>query len=67
MGLCAKYMKIPRRRGHLAEIYHVDVSPDLISRITEAVHAEVAEWQSRPLNLAHPVILLDAAGRQGVP
>jgi putative transposase len=46
--------------AHLAEIYDVDVSPDLISRITDAVHAEVAEWQSRPLNAVYPVIFLDA-------
>ena len=49
--------------AHLAEIYDVDVSPDLISKITDAVHAEVAEWQSRPMNPVYPVIFLDALVR----
>jgi putative transposase len=47
-------------QAHLAEIYDVTVSPDLISKITDAVHAEVAEWQSRPLDAVYPVIFLDA-------
>ena len=45
----------PALQAHLAEIYDVDVSPDLISRITDAVHAEVAEWQARPLDRVCPV------------
>ena len=38
----------------------MEVSPDLISKITDAVHAEVAEWQSRPLDRVYPVVFLDA-------
>jgi putative transposase len=45
---------------HLLEIYGVEVSPDLISKITDAVHAEVADWQMRPLDSVYPVIFLDA-------
>jgi putative transposase len=37
-------------RAHLRELYDVDVSPDLISRVTDAVVEELAEWQSRPLD-----------------
>jgi putative transposase len=36
-------------RAHLREIYDVDVSPDLISGVTDAVFEELQEWQSRPL------------------
>jgi putative transposase len=60
LGLYAKGMSTRDITAHLAEIYDVDVSPDLISRITDAVHAEVAEWQARPLNPVYPVIFLDA-------
>jgi putative transposase len=60
LGLYAKGMSTRDITAHLAEIYDVDVSPDLISKITDAVHAEVAEWQSRPLNRVYPVIFLDA-------
>jgi putative transposase len=47
-------------RAHLAEVYDVDVSPDLISKITDAVLEEVREWQARPLDRVYPVIFLDA-------
>jgi putative transposase len=60
LGLYAKGMSTRDITAHLAEIYDVEVSPDLISKITDAVHAEVAEWQSRPLNPVYPVIFLDA-------
>ena len=39
-------------RAHLREMYGVEVSPDLISRVTDAVAEELAEWQSRPLDAA---------------
>ena len=47
-------------RGHLEEIYGIDVSPDLISAITDAVLDEVAEWQNRPLDPMFPIIFFDA-------
>jgi putative transposase len=37
-------------RAHLREIYDVDVSPDLISRVTDAVLEELTDWQARPLD-----------------
>jgi mutator family transposase len=37
-------------RAHLREMYGVEVSPDLISRVTDAVVDELAEWQARPLD-----------------
>jgi putative transposase len=60
LGLYAKGMTTRDIRAHLAEIYDVEVSPDLISKITDAVHAEVAEWQARPLDPVYPVVFLDA-------
>jgi putative transposase len=47
-------------QGHLAEIYGAEVSPDLISTVTDAVSAEVAEWQARPLDPLYPVVFFDA-------
>src|SRR3954451_6764499 len=60
LGLLRQGMTVRDIQAHLGEIYDVTVSPDLISRITDAVHAEVAEWQSRPLDAVYPVIFLDA-------
>jgi putative transposase len=47
-------------RAHLREIYDVEVSPDLISRVTDAVVDELIEWQSRPLDAVYPVVFIDA-------
>jgi Transposase, Mutator family len=50
IALYARGMTTRDIRAHLREIYDVDVSPDLISRVTDAVVEELAEWQSRPLD-----------------
>jgi transposase-like protein len=47
-------------RTHLEKIYSVDVSPDLISRVTDAVIEEVREWQNRPLEKSYAIVYLDA-------
>src|SRR6201989_241925 len=47
-------------QAHLQELYRVEVSPDLISRVTDAVLEEVREWQTRPLDPVYPVIFFDA-------
>jgi len=46
--------------GHLKEMYGVDVSPGLISQVTEAVMEEVKAWQSRPLDEVYPILYMDA-------
>jgi putative transposase len=46
--------------GHLREIYGVDVSPALISNVTEAVLEEVRTWQNRPLEERYAILYLDA-------
>ena len=50
ISLYARGMTVRDIQAHLGEIYEVEVSPDLISRITDAVLDEVKEWQSRPLD-----------------
>jgi hypothetical protein len=50
IALYARGMTTRDIRAHLREIYDVDVSPDLISRVTDAVVDELAEWQGRPLD-----------------
>lgn len=47
-------------QGHLEEIYGVEVSPALISVVTEAVAEEVKAWQNRPLDALYPIIYMDA-------
>ena len=46
--------------GHLRDLYGVDVSPDLISAVTDAVLDEVATWQGRPLEPVYPLVFFDA-------
>lgn len=45
---------------HLQNVYGVEVSPELISNITESVMADVREWRSRPLEKSYPIFFLDA-------
>ena len=47
-------------QAHLREIYGVEVSPDLVSTVTEAVLDEVRAWRARPLEAVYPILYLDA-------
>ena len=49
-------MTVREIQGFLAEMYGVEVSPDLISTVTDAIVAEVTAWQSRPLERMYPVV-----------
>lgn len=60
LSLYARGMTVREIQGHLAELYGTEVSPDLISRVTDAVLEEVREWQSRPLDAVYPVVFFDA-------
>ena len=60
IALYARGMTTRDIRAHLREMYDVDVSPDLISRVTDGVLEELQEWQSRPLDAVYPVIFIDA-------
>lgn len=60
ISLYARGMTVREIQGHLRELYAVDVSPDLISRVTDAALDEVREWQNRPLDALYPVVFFDA-------
>jgi putative transposase len=53
-------MSVREIQGHLQEIYGLDVSPDLISTVTDAVLETVTEWQNRPLERCYPLVFFDA-------
>ena len=60
LALYARGMTVREIQAFLAEMYAVEVSPDLISTVTDAVVAEVTAWQSRPLEPMYPVVFFDA-------
>lgn len=60
LSLYARGMTTREIQQHLLEIYQVEVSPGLISNVTEAVLEEVTIWQSRPLDALYPILYLDA-------
>ena len=60
LSLYAKGLTTGEIADHLREIYGAEVSRDTISRVTDAVNQEVAEWQQRPLDRVYPVIFIDA-------
>lgn len=60
IAMYARGMTVREVQAHLREMYAVDVSPDLISSVTDAVMAEVTAWQSRPLEPMYPVVFFDA-------
>ncbi|MGF1553077.1 MAG: IS256 family transposase, partial [Paracoccaceae bacterium] len=60
IALYARGMSVRDLRGHLEDLYGLEVSPDLISRVTDAVLDEVKEWRSRALDAVYPVVIFDA-------
>jgi len=60
ISMYARGMSTREITGHLRELYGIDVSPDLISTVTDAVLEEVAAWQQRPLDPAYPLVFFDA-------
>src|SRR5947208_1515754 len=60
LSMYARGMSTRDIQAHLQEIYGVDVSPTLISNVTDAVMEEVRTWQSRPLDAVYPIVYLDA-------
>ena len=60
IAMYARGMSVRDIRGHLDELYGLEVSPDLISRVTDAVLDEVKEWRSRALDAVYPVVIFDA-------
>jgi putative transposase len=60
LSMYARGMTTRDIQGHLQEIYGVEVSPTLISNVTDAVVEEVKAWQNRPLDAVYPILYLDA-------
>jgi putative transposase len=60
ISLYARGLSTREIQGHLEEIYGVEVSPTLISNVTEAVQEEVKAWQNRALDELYPIVYLDA-------
>jgi putative transposase len=60
VSLYARGMTVREIQGHLRELYGIDVSPELISIVTDAVLEQVAEWQNRPLDALYALVFFDA-------
>jgi putative transposase len=60
LSLVSRGMTTRDVRSHLAAAYQVDISPELISKITDAVLPELREWQARPLDEMYPIVYFDA-------
>jgi putative transposase len=59
LSLYARGMTVREIQSHLEEMYGTEVSPTLISSVTDAVIDEVKVWQSRPLDALYPIVYLD--------
>src|SRR6201994_2839671 len=60
ISMYARGMSTREIVGHLRDLYRIEVSPDLISAVTDAVLEEVAAWQARPLEPVYPLVFFDA-------
>lgn len=60
LAMYARGMSVRDIEGHLRELYGIDVSPDLISRVTDSVMDEVRDWQSRQIDAVYPILYIDA-------
>jgi putative transposase len=60
ISMYARGMSTREIAGHLLELYGVEVSPDLIGTVTDAVLDEIATWQARPLEPVYPLVFFDA-------
>ena len=60
LSLTARGLTTGEIGAHFADVYGASVSKDTVSRITDKVVAEMAEWQTRPLDRVYPVIFIDA-------
>lgn len=60
IALYARGMSTRDIQAHVRELYGLEISPDLVSAVTDAVHEEVAAWQSRPLEPTYAIVFFDA-------
>ena len=59
LAMYAKGMSTRDIEDHLRDIYGVEASSSLVSRITDKIMPAVTEWQSRPLDAVYPIVFLD--------
>ncbi len=60
LSMYARGMTVREIQGHLEDIYAVEVSPDLISSVTDSILEEVKAWQNRTLDAVYPIVFMDA-------
>ena len=60
ISMYARGMSVREIQGHLLELYGLEVSPQLVSTITDEVLGEVAQWQARVLDAMYPIVYFDA-------
>src|SRR5947209_17376551 len=60
LSMYARGMTTREIQAHLEEIYGIEVSPTLVSNVTEAVQDEVRAWQNRELEPIYPIVYMDA-------
>lgn len=60
ISLYARGMTMRDIRSHIEQLDGVEVSPDLISKVTDAVKEEITLWQNRPLESVWPIVYIDA-------
>lgn len=60
IAMYAKGMSTRDIEDHMRDIYGIDVSPSMVSKITDKILPMISEWQSRPLDRVYPVVFLDA-------
>ena len=60
LALYSKGMSTRDIESHMRDIYGVDVSPSLVSKVTDKILPQIFEWQSRPLDRIYPIVYLDA-------
>jgi putative transposase len=59
-GLVSRGMTVRDVRAQVRDLYGVEVSPELVSRVTDEILPELRAWQSRPLDAVYPIVFLDA-------
>ncbi len=60
LSMYARGMTVREIQGYLKDIYGTEVSPDLISTVTDQVVDEIRAWQNRPIDAIYPIVYLDA-------
>ncbi len=60
IALYARGMSTRDIQAHVLELYGLQISPELVSAVTDAVHEEVSAWQARPLEAVYAIVFFDA-------